>query len=617
VPADAGRCAVVTSPVVRRRSAWATYREVTRIGAVPRGRFLFGTSLGIAAAAATVGLMACSGALIDKAALRPPLYTLTVLIAAVQILALCRGPLRYCERLVSHDAALHVLGRLRLWLYDEIEPRSPAGLRQWRDGDLLARATGDIEALQDLYVRGLSPLLVAAVTSALAVTLVVLILPAAGLVIAVGLAGALTLTSALAWVRQHRLGSRETTLRGELAADVVELLQGAPDLVAFGWDQEYLKRTLSTDDALCQLARRRSWTAGAISGASSFFLGATVVGLLAVTIPAIGTHRLPGFMLAVLPLVAFGAFEVVTPAADAVSRIADHIEVAGRLLAIADLPIPVIDPVHPVPAPSDVDLTVNDARLRYEVDHPWALDGLSMSFPMGSRTAIMGASGAGKSSVVNALLRFWALSRGQVTLGGTSTAGLTQETTRSAFGWVAQDTHLFNTTIRANIALARPDALETEIREAVRVAQLAPWIDSLPEGLDTPVGEDGARISGGQRQRIALARALLTNPPVLILDEPTSGLDEQTASRLFGDVLAATADTTLIYVTHRCGELEAFDMVYGIDRGRVVCSYRPEGRSAPGVMPGLPPDSGGAPNRPAPESGRALQAELRSPPHQR
>jgi thiol reductant ABC exporter CydC subunit len=539
----------------------------------------------MAAALSTVGLMACAGALIDKAALRPPLYTLTVLMAAVQILALCRGPLRYAERLVSHNAALRVLGRLRLWLYDEIEPRSPAGLRHWRGGDLLARATGDIDTLQDLYLRGISPLVVAAVTSTFAVVLLTFLLPIGGAVLAGGLWGAIVVTSTLGWLRHRGLGANEVALRGELAADVAELLEGAPDLMAFGLDEAYLDRALAHDAALTALARRRSWTAGAIGATSTLFLGLTVVGLLSVGISAVAAHKLPGFMLAVLPLVAFGSFEVVTPAADAFSGLSEHIGAATRFLAIAELAIPVSDPSVASPTPNEVGIELTNACLRYGDDHPWALDDLTTSFPSGSRVALVGASGAGKSSVVNVLLRFWAVTEGSATIGEVPLDALAQDTTRSLIGWVAQDIHLFNTTIRANIALGRIDADEEEIVKAAIAAQLGPWLNSLPDGLDTQVGENGARVSGGQRQRIALARALLADAPVLILDEPTSGLDDQMASRLLEDVLAATIGKTLLYITHRSNELHGFDQVNTIDNGHIVPKVRSDGRRGALIPP--------------------------------
>jgi len=442
----------------------------------------------------TVALMACSGTLIDKAALRPPLYTLTVLMAAVQILALCRGPLRYGERIFAHDSALAAVGRLRLWLYDEVEPRSPAALGRWRSGDLLARATADVDSLQDLALRGIAPVLVGVVTSVFAVGLVTIILPVGGLVLAGCLACALGLTSAVAWGRQRGLGAKETALKGALSADVVELLCGAGDLVALGRDEDYLERALADDEELVRLARRRSWTAGATSGLAVILAGVGVTGLLAVAIPAAGEHRLPGYMLAVLPLVALGAFEIVPPVAEAASRISYHLAAARRVLAIAGLPIPVHDPAQPLAEPGATDVVLEDARLRYGPDDPWALDGLTMSVPPARRVALVGPSGAGKSSVVNALLRFWALEGGEASLGGVPLDRLRQETPRRMIAWVAQDTHLFNTTIRRNIALARPEASAAEIAGAARAAQLGDWIDSLPHGLDTEVGEQAALV---------------------------------------------------------------------------------------------------------------------------
>jgi thiol reductant ABC exporter CydC subunit len=555
---------------VKERSGTAALGAVLRIAAPSRGRYALSIALGAGAAMSTVALMACSGTLIDKASLRPPLYTLTVLMAGVQILALCRGPLRYGERLFAHDSALEAIGRLRLWLYDEIEPRSPAALGQWRSGDLLSRVTADVDSLQDMALRGISPVLVGGITSVFAVGLVAAILPVGGLVLAAFLGGALGTTSLVAWRRQHTLGTEEAAIRGELAGDVVELLKGAPDLVALGRDEEYLGRALADDEALVRLGRRRSWTAGAVSALVTACNGLAVIGLLAVAVPAVDGRHMPGYMLAVLPLVSFGAFEVVTPVADAVSRLSGQVAAAVRVLAVGDLPIPVHDPPHPLADPDGTDIALEDAFLRYGPEAPFALDGLTMSVPAGTRVALVGPSGAGKSSVVNALLRFWSLEAGRASLGGTALDDLAQETPRRMIAWVAQDTHLFNTTIRANIDLARPGASDADVAAAVRAAQLEDWIKTLPLGLDTQVGEQGARLSGGQRQRLALARALLADTAILVLDEPTSGLDEATAERLLRDVIDVAVDKSLLYVTHRLDELARFDEVVVIDNGRAT-----------------------------------------------
>jgi thiol reductant ABC exporter CydC subunit len=553
--------------------------RVLRIGAPDLRRFLLGTVLGTAAALCTVGLLASSGALIDKAALRPPLYTLMLLMAAVQLLALARGPLRYAERLVSHDAALGALGRVRLWLYDQVAPRSPAGIAGWRNGDLLARATADVDLLQDVYLRGVAPLVTALVTALVTVGAVTLILPTGGLVLGVCLLGGAGAASGLAWVRRRRLGADEGALRGALAADVVELLTAAPDLVATGRDQEYLERVLSSDAELERRARRRSWSDGAVAAVATLATGAAVIGTLVAATGAIADHRLPAFMVAVLPLAALGAFEAVLPAADAVSRLADHTEAAERLVSVADLEIPVVDPAEPAPLPAGTGVELEDAVLRYRPDGPRALDRLDLAVAPGRRVAVVGPSGAGKSSIVNVLLRFWGLESGSARLGGTSLELLRQDDVRSRIGWVGQDAHLFPTTIGGNIAVARPVATADEVAAAAADAQLGPWVDSLPLGLDTPVGERGAQLSGGQRQRVALARALLAGAPVLVLDEPTAGLDRPTARRLIHDVLAATEGTTLVLITHRDEDLAHVDEVVVVDDGRDVGRYSPGSRA--------------------------------------
>ncbi len=552
--------------------------RILRIGAPDMRRFLLGTALGTAAALCTVGLLASSGALIDKAALRPPLDTLTLLMAAVQLLALGRGPLRYAERLVSHDAALGALGRVRLWLYDQVVPRSPAGIAGWRNGDLLARATADVDLLQDVYLRGVAPLVTAVVTALVTVGAVALVLPAAGLVLAACLLAGTAGASALAWSRQRpggNGGTGERALRGALAADVVELLSAAPDLVAMGRDEEYLGRVLAAGAELERRARRRSWSDGAAAAVVVAATGAAVVGTLVAATDAISTHRLPAFMVAVLPMTALGVFDVVLPAADAVSRLADHTEAAQRLVSVADLDVPVVDPDEPAPLPDGTGVGLENAVLRYRPDGPRVLDGLDLEVAPGRRVAVVGPSGAGKSSIVNVLLRFWSLESGTARLGGAPLDTLRQVDVRSRIGWVGQDAHLFPTTIGGNIAVARPGASPDEVAAAARAAQLGPWIDALPLGLDTPVGERGAQLSGGQRQRVALARALLAGAPVLVLDEPTSGLDRPTARRLVHDVLAATEGTTLVLITHRDEDLAHVDEVVVVDDGRDVGRYMP------------------------------------------
>jgi ATP-binding cassette, subfamily C, bacterial CydC len=558
-------------------------RRVLAFGSPPWGRLGGAAALGLAAALATIGLLAGSGYLVDRAAQRPGLGAIAGILALVEVVAVMRAPLRYRERLVAHDAAFRALRGWRVWLYDCLSPRVPAALAGWRSGDLLARAIDDVDALQDLYLRVLLPGLVAVAAGVLGVVVTGLVLPSAALILGLSLAGALVLPPAVAVAGAPSDG--EAALRGSLAADVADLVQGAPDLVAFGHDAEVLARIESTSAALARRSRRRALATGTANGLGVLCLGAAVVGVLADGVSAAAHHQLNPVMLAVLPLVAIGTFEAVLATTAAAGRWREVRAAARRLLELGDLPIPVADPPSPQPVPDPpLSLSTRHARLRYAADLPWALDDLSLAVAPAERVALTGSSGSGKTSLVNVLLRFWELDGGDAALGGTPLERLAQHDVRRHIALVDQEAYLFSGTIADNLRLARPDAGPDELEAAVRLARLDEWVAGLGDGLSTPVGEMGRRVSGGQRQRIALARALLTEAPVVVLDEPTSGLDEAAALELLADVLAATQGRTVLLVTHRDAEAALFDRRVIIEAGRVVATGRPvqEPGSAPG-----------------------------------
>lgn len=552
--------------------ATAVLRRIARIGPVSRSRLALAAAAGVAAAMATVGLLGGSGYLVGKAAFRPGLGTIAGLLAFVEVLAFVRGPLRYGERLVVHDAAFRALGKWRVWLYDCLEPRSPAGLGTTRSGDLLARAVDDVDTLVDLYVRGVLPFAVALFTSALAVLIVGLVLPPAAIVLGGCLVTALV-GAPLASLAARRSIRRHAQDRGELAAEVVDTLQGAAELAAFGRDTSQIARVEQIAGRLHAAARRQALFAGLAQALVTVCLGIAVVGVLTLGVWALRAHRLEPVMLALLPLVAIAAFEPVPPLVAAAARLAEVADAGRRLLALEALPVPVRDPAHPTAVPEGCPpVVVENARLRYSDELPWALDGLSLTAAPGEAVAVMGASGAGKSSLVNALLRFWPLTSGRAALGPVDLTQVRQRDVRRTLALVDQDATVFAGTLRDNVLIGRADAGDDEVRDALLGAHLSDWVDSLPDGLDTQVGEGGSRISGGQRQRLAVARALLAHAPVLVLDEPTSGLDRPVGSALVKDILdAAKSDgRTVVMVTHREDETSGFDRVVTLADGRAV-----------------------------------------------
>ena len=546
-------------------------RRVLAEPGAPYARLTLAGVLGLAAAAATIGLLAGSGYVVGRAALRPGLDAIVGILAVVEVLAFLRGPLRYAERLVGHDAALRSLTRWRVRLYDCLTPRVPAALAGWRTGDLLQRAIDDVDTLQDLYLRSLLPLAVAVGAAVVGTVAVGLILPWAALGLGVPLAVALVVPSVLTW---RRRGDDElAALSGTLSADVVDALRGAPELLAFGADEAALTAVEQTARRADALERGHARLATAVGMVSQLCLAAAVSSVLALGVAAVHAHQLGQVMVAVLPLAVLGTFDPVPGVPLAVSRALAVRAAADRLQALEEVPVPVTDPADPERVEAGTpEIRFAGASLRYGGGLPRALDRVDLRLPAGGTLALTGSSGAGKTSVVHALLRFWPLESGSLSLDETDVTRLAQDDVRLVCALADQRAHLFAGSVRSNLTLGRPEASDAEIDAALRAAQLDGWVASLPAGLDTPVGEDGVALSGGERRRLAVARALLAPGTVLVLDEPTSGLDPALADRLLEDVLAsaARAGRSVLVVTHRDAEAARCGSAVALEAGRVV-----------------------------------------------
>jgi ATP-binding cassette subfamily C protein CydC len=539
--------------------------EIRRLGALaqPPGGSM---SVSILAASLAVGfgvaLMTSAGYLISRAAEQPPILSLTVVIVAVRFFALARPLARYCERLVSHDAALRALATIRSRFYERIEPLAPAQLREYRSGELLARMVGDVDALQSLYVRGLGPPIVALLVGAASVAVAAAVLPAAGAILAVGLLLAGLVVPLAGSALSRAASRRQAGVRGQLTAELVEVLRGAPELVAYGREEETLRRVRAADRELARLARRDALAAGLAEALSILVVGATVAGVLAVAVAAHETAALDRVLVATLALLALASFDAVAPLPVAARELFGSLAAGRRVLDLTDRQAAIRDPAVPAPAPSRSDVvSLEGVTARYEAGEEPALSGFELRLDSGQRIALVGPSGAGKTTVVNLLLRFLDPADGRVTVGGRDAREYRQEDIRALFALAGQDAHVFNSTIRANLAVAAPDATDDELWAALRRAQLAEWARSLALGLDTLVGEEGTQLSGGQRQRLTLARALLSEAPVLILDEPTAHLDPETAQALMDDLFEAAGKRTVLLITHRPEGLEHVDEV--------------------------------------------------------
>lgn len=542
----------------------ATLGRLLALADAPRPRAALAAALGALTVILGAGLMATAGYLISRASERPAILSLTVAIVGVRFFGLTRPLTRYLERLASHDLALRVLGRVRVRVYSAIEPLAPAQLVGYRHGDLLARMVADVDALQNLHLRAVGPPLVALLASAVLVGVAAAFLPAAGFVLAAGLVVGGVAVPALAGWLGRRGGRRQAAARGELSAELVEILHAAPELVAYGAASGAQARLRDADGALVALARRDALVGGLADGVGLAVVGATVAGVLAVAVHASADGHLDRVLIAMLALLALASFEAVQPLAGAARELSVTLAAGGRVLELVDREAAVVDPVVPLPAPSwPFAVALQDVRARYGPGERAALDGVSLRLEPGCRVALVGPSGAGKTTVVNLLLRFLDPEAGRVTLAGRDLREYRQEDVRRAIAVAGQDSHLFSASIRENVCLARPGASDEDVEAALRRARLWSWVAGLPEGLDTAVGEEGRELSGGQRQRLVLARALLVDAPVLVLDEPTAHLDPATARALVDDVFAAAGERSVLLITHRA---EGLDLVEEIIR---------------------------------------------------
>ncbi|MCY0935022.1 thiol reductant ABC exporter subunit CydD [Streptomyces sp. H34-S4] len=546
-------------------------RRVRGVAKAWQGRFRLGLFLGALAVGCSVGLMAVSGWLISRASEQPPVLYLMVAVTATRAFGMGRAVFRYAERLVSHDAVLRMLADLRVSVFRRLERIAPAGLRTQRRGDLLTRLVADADALQDYWLRWLLPVGTALLVATGSVAFTAWLLPGAGAVLAVGLLAAGVGVPLVSAVCARRTERRLAPARGELATRVADLITGTAELTVAGALGGRKAAAKDSDRTLTGIAARAAAVTGLGSGLSAFVSGLTVVCSAAVGANAVAGGRLSGVAMAVVVLTPLAAFEAVSGLPQAVQYRQRVRRSAERVYEVIDAPVPVTEPERPEALPaSPFPLRLTGLAVRHPGQEKDALSGLDLTLEAGRRIAVVGPSGAGKTTLAQVLLRFLDQHEGSYTLGGTDARALDGDDVRRVVGLCAQDAHIFDSSVRENLRLARPGASEARLREALAAARLLEWAEGLPDGLDTLVGEHGERISGGQRQRLALARALLADFPVLVLDEPAEHLDLATADALTADLLAATEGRTTVLITHRLAGLEEVDEVLVLDAGAVV-----------------------------------------------
>ncbi len=564
-------------------------RSIGRLLAVlrhERARMAAGVGLAVMAGLAGAGLMAVSGwfiaamALAGAAGAAMNYYTPAALI---RLFAIVRSGGRYGERLATHDATLRGLTELRTWLLRRIIPLAPARLSAVRSATLFARLRADVDALEQWYLAVLVPGAVALAGVCVASSALVWLLPLALLAVIPGLLAVALLIPYGVNAAARADARAAARAQEEVRTLCVDAVRGHAELLMWGQIARQAG-ALARADAVWVAHRRRLARREAFAAALPGFVAQASVAGVIVCAYAADAQRLAPALLVMLVLLVLSAYELIAPVPEAMVQGRAAHDAAGRVFALADQPPAVTEPAQSAGMTQPPAIRFAGVRLRYAKDAPWALDGVELAILPGERVAIVGPSGAGKTSLIGALQKFYPLGEGSIEFGGQPLAALRGDDVRRQIAVIAQRPMILNRSLRDNLLLAAPQATTQERARAVQASQLEAFVAGLPQGYETVLGEGGARVSGGEARRISIARALLQDAPVLVLDEPTEGLDTRTAQDLLAALETAASGRTVILITHRlAGLARLVDEVVTMESGRVtgrlaVAAYVRRGR---------------------------------------
>ncbi len=545
----------------------ATLGTLVKIIRPWRRRFAVVIGSGIARVAAFIGVGVVSALAVAAVKTGSPYGYLLILLALTAPLA---GLLHWLESWLAHDIAYRLLAEMRIALFDKLDRLAPAYLMRRRSGDLIALASQDVETVEYFFAHTVAPALVAVlVPSAVLIVLAVVAWPIALALLPFVLFAALA--PVVMRSKIDRLGAEARDALGLLGAYVTETIQGLADLVAF---QAVAGRRRGFIELVRGYQRIRLELLADLSAQTARL--ETVTGLGGLAVAVVGArlaadHHLLPTTLPLLILIALSSFLPISEIANVSRQLADTIASTRRLYAVhREHPAVADGPLRPPEPEGGSAIRFEAASFTYPGARRPALSAVSLDIPAGATLALVGPSGAGKTTIASLLLRFWDPTAGRILIDGVDLRDFALDDLRRRVSLVSQDTYLFNDTLRANVALARPEADEAAIHRALDQAALAEFVDSLPEGLDTPVGERGVQLSGGQRQRVAIARAFLKNAPTLVLDEATSHLDAVSEAQVRGALDALMRDRTTIVIAHRLSTVRNADLLAVLDHGRLV-----------------------------------------------
>lgn len=530
------------------------------------GAFCFG----VLTVAMNLGLQTTASYLIAKAAQHPEsILLLWVPIVAVRFFGTARAAFRYLDRYFAHDAALRWLRDLKTAVYQAIEPKSSQELKAYGKGDLMARVGGDVDRLQNLLVGLYEPLFI----SGLGLVLVLVV----GLMITAPIAWALVLMltacgALLAWTshRLARFASRTLVdLSGRMSSVLVQILYGMTDIWAMNLTERAQQDVFTLQDRMLQAKRRLARLSGLFAGLTTFVSWAGMWVILQIAIVDVNAHHLRAILLPVAALLTLASFELVGALPGAFQEVGGLQRSIGRIADLAAAPSSDLTPKRATPA-ADVPAIEFQGVSLSGSNRPDILRDVSFTLSPGRHIALIGPNGSGKSTLVHLAAALIPCTDGTILMDGTDLKHWDPDALRRELGVVNQFPHVFRTTLRQNLIMARPSASPEELNRVFAASGMEPLVQKLPDGLDTILGERGASLSGGELKRLAIARVLLKDAPIWLLDEPTEGLDPLSARRIMSALMQSAQGRTVLWITHATANLDLAEEIMILNQGRLV-----------------------------------------------
>ncbi len=543
--------------------------KITKLVSPFKWWMLLATFVGFLTIGSSIGLIMTSAYIISKAALLPHIGELQVGIVGVRFFGISRGLLRYAERLISHNITFNLLAKFRVWFFKSIEPLVPAKSGKFTSGDLLTRVVSDVESLEHIFVRVISPPFIAILTAILVFMIfanfsfsiaIAFLLPYSFAAIAVPY---------FTYKLSKKKGEEILFLRSRLTEITLDGIEGKNELISFGKVDEHKSDFTETNAKLIKTQRKMQLIQGMNESAIGLTMNITVISIFVLTAPFVSNGLINGIYLAVLTLGTMAAFEAVFPIPLAVQYLDSSIKAGERLFQITDQKIEPKNTEH-IPLIGK-EIEFEKVSFSY-IKNENILNEISFQIKEKQKIAIIGATGNGKSSIINLLLKFWDINSGSISFDKINYSKISEDEVREKYSVIPQKVFLFSDTIKNNLLLAKPNATEAEIWNALKMAELSNFVELLPNKLNTWIGNQGKQLSGGERKRLAIARAILKDAPIFICDEITANLDSINEQKIINTIHSITKEKSLIFITHRLVDMDKFDSIFLLQNGKISAS---------------------------------------------